>query len=255
MKLTILGCGTSSGVPRIGNDWGACDPMEPLNRRSRAAILIESATTRILVDSGPDLREQLLRADVGTFDAIIWTHDHADHTHGIDDLRQVFHNRRSPIPAYARPDTMTSLARRFGYAFGGNSGYPATLAGRALPDVVMIGDIELRATDQPHGGTKSAGLRFSQPGVAIGYATDFSDMTDDMAILYQELDIWVVDALRRAPHSSHPTLDQSLGWIADFAPGEAILTHMDQSMDYRTLVAGLPPTVVPGHDGLTRVVG
>ncbi|MFD1950540.1 MBL fold metallo-hydrolase [Sphingomonas arantia] len=254
MRLTILGCGTSSGVPRIGNDWGACDPAEPRNRRTRAAILIESATTRILVDSGPDMREQLLRADVGTFDAIVWTHDHADHTHGIDDLRQVFHNRRSPIPAYARPATMASLSSRFGYAFDGKSGYPATLAGQELPDRIMIGDIVVDAVDQPHGRTQSAGLRFSQGAGAIGYATDFSGMTDDMATLYQSLDLWVVDALRRAPHPSHPTLSQTLEWIADFEPGEAVLTHMDQSMDYAELVATLPTGVVPGHDGLTRDV-
>jgi phosphoribosyl 1,2-cyclic phosphate phosphodiesterase len=255
VKLTVLGCGTSSGVPRIGNDWGACDRTEPRNRRTRAAILIETATTRILVDSGPDMREQLLRADVATFDAIVWTHDHADHTHGIDDLRQVFHNRRSPIPAYARAATLATLQRRFDYAFDGKSGYPATLAGHALPDTLTIGDVRIQSVDQPHGRTQSAGLRFAHGDAVIGYATDFNAMTDQMCTLYQGLDVWVVDALRRAPHPSHPTLDQTLGWIAALAPGEAILTHMDQSMDYRDLAATLPSGVVPGHDGLTRQVG
>ena len=252
MKLTILGCGTSSGVPRIGNDWGACDPDEPRNRRRRPAILIETASTRILVDTGPDMREQLLDARIGTVDAVIWTHDHADHSHGIDDLRQIFHNRRTPVPAYARTGTLDSLNRRFAYVFDGRHGYPATVEARPLADDQMIGDLRVRATDQPHGSTQSAGLRFDHGSVSIGYATDFNIMTDAMADLYRSVDCWVVDALRRAPHPSHAHLDQTLGHIAALRPGEAILTHMDQSMDYRSLCATLPDGIVPGYDGLVR---
>lgn len=252
MKVTILGCGTSSGVPRIGNDWGSCDPAEPRNRRMRAAILVETATTRILIDSGPDLREQLLAAYVGTIDAILWTHDHADHIHGLDDLRQVFHNRGAAIPAFARAATMASLHERFGYAFEGKNGYPAILDAQHLADKQRIGDINIRVVDQPHGGTTSAGLRFEHGDTVIGYATDFSRMTDDMAILYQSLDLWIVDALRRAPHPSHPHLDQTLRWVRALAPKEAVLTHMDNSMDYRRLCAELPEGVMPGYDGMVR---
>lgn len=252
MKLRILGCGTSSGVPRIGGDWGDCDPAEPRNRRTRASILVETATTRILVDTAPDLREQLLAADVADIDAVIWTHDHADHCHGIDDLRQLFHARRAPVIGYARPETLASLRARFAYAFDGRSGYPPTVEGRALPSSLRIGDIDVRVVDQPHGDISSAGLRFGS-GAAIGYSTDFNEMTEDMLTLFEGLDIWVVDALRKRPHPTHPNLEATLGWIERLAPGRAILTHMDQSMDYRSLRAELPERVEPGYDGLEAV--
>ncbi|MES2755536.1 MAG: MBL fold metallo-hydrolase [Pseudomonadota bacterium] len=250
MKLIMLGCGTSSGVPRIGNDWGACDPNEPRNRRTRASIIVESATTRILIDTGPDLRQQLLAADVATVDAVIWTHDHADHCHGIDDLRQVYHHARAPVRGLARPATAASIEARFGYAVHGVGGYPPTVALEHLPDAIIIGDIAVRVVDQPHGDITSAGLRFENAGRALGYATDCNILSGDMAELYQGLDVWVVDALRRAPHPSHPTLDQALGWIARLAPRRAVLTHMDQSMDYASLVEMLPAGVEPGYDGL-----
>ena len=250
MRARILGCGTSSGVPRIGNDWGACDPAEPRNRRRRASILVETATTRILVDTGPDLREQLLDADVADVDAVIWTHDHADHCHGIDDLRQLFHARGEPVAAYARPWTLHALRSRFVYAFEGKDGYPPIVAGRDLPDSFSIGDIAVSCADQPHGSITSVGLRFEGDGCSIGYATDFNAMTDAMEHIYRDLDIWVVDALRRRPHPTHPHLAQTLEWIERFGTKRAALTHMDQSMDYAELAAELPANVVPGHDGL-----
>ena len=250
MKLRILGCGTSSGVPRIGNDWGYCDPAEPRNRRLRVAILIETGTTRVLVDTGPDLREQLLSADVADLDAVIWTHDHADHCHGIDDLRQVFHARRAPVRGLARAGTLDSLVARFGYAFRGSGGYPPTVAGELLPDDLMIGDVAVRVVDQPHGSITSAGLRFDTARGSIVYATDCNILTEDMRTLYKDTDVLVIDALRRAPHPTHPTLDQALEWIEVVRPKRAILTHMDQSMDYATLRAELPDGVEPGYDGL-----
>ncbi|PTS76588.1 MBL fold metallo-hydrolase [Sphingomonas sp. HMWF008] len=250
MKVRVLGSGTSSGVPRIGNDWGACDPTEPRNRRMRASILVETETTRILVDTGPDMREQLLAARVETLDAVIWTHDHADHTHGIDDLRQVFHAMGRPVRGIARPDLKATLMQRFRYVFHGWDGYPPTVAIEDLPDAISIGDITVRVADQPHGPFQSAGLRFESAGKAIGYATDLSAMTPDMANLYQGLDIWIVDALRRKPHPSHPHLALTLDWITQFQPGRAVLAHMDQTMDYATLREQLPPDVEPGYDGL-----
>ena len=253
MRARILGCGTSSGVPRIGNDWGTCDPAEPRNRRRRASVLIESATTRILVDTSPDLREQLLDADVADVDAVIWTHDHADHCHGIDDLRQLFHARGAPVAGYARSWTLAALQTRFAYAFEGKEGYPPIVTGHDLPDGVMIGDIRVATVDQPHGSITSVGLRFESGGKSIGYATDFHAMIDAMAALYTGLDLWIVDALRRRPHPTHPHLGQTLGWIARFAPVRAVLTHMDQSMDYAGLIAELPAGVAPGYDGMVVV--
>jgi phosphoribosyl 1,2-cyclic phosphate phosphodiesterase len=250
VKVRILGSGTSSGVPRIGNDWGDCDPAEPRNRRTRVSILVETATTRILVDTGPDMREQLLAAKVSDVDAVVWTHDHADHTHGIDDLRQIYHARGAPVRGLARPATLGLLREKFAYVFAGRDGYPSIVTPEFLPDRLTIGDIQISVTDQPHGSIHSAGLRFDADGGSIGYATDFNIMTDDMQSLYRDLDIWIVDALRRRPHPSHPNLAEALAWIAQLKPTRAVLTHMDQSMDYVGLLAELPDNVVPGHDGL-----
>ena len=255
LKARILGCGTSSGVPRIGNDWGQCDPADPKNRRRRASILVESVTTRILVDTSPDLREQLLDAGVASTDALIWTHDHADHCHGIDDLRQLFHARGAPVEAYARAATLESLRRRFAYAFDGKDGYPPVAIGHDLPDRLTIGDIAIRVVDQPHGSITSAGLRFEADGKAIGYSTDFNIFTEDMESMFEGLNVWIVDALRRRPHPTHPCLAQTLDWIARMRPGLAVLTHMDQSMDHATLLAELPPGVLPGHDGMEILTG
>ncbi|NCP11584.1 MAG: MBL fold metallo-hydrolase [Sphingomonadales bacterium] len=250
MKAIILGCGTSSGVPRIGGDWGACDPAEPRNARTRASIVIASATTRILVDSSPDMRGQLLAADIADFDAVIWTHDHADHCHGIDDLRQIFHLRGGPVAGYARRSTLDSLTQRFAYVFKGNKGYPATCSQHLLSDDQMIGDIAVAAIDMPHGPITAAGLRFEHKGKAIGYATDFSVLDDDAIAFFSGLDVWIVDALREREHPTHPHLAMTLDAIARCKPRRAVLTHMDQSMDYATLCAGLPAGTVPGHDNM-----
>lgn len=250
MKVRILGCGTSSGVPRIGNDWGECDPAEPRNRRRRVSILIEHEDTRVLVDTGPDMREQLNDAGIGTIDAVIWTHDHADHCHGIDDLRQLYHARGAPLPGYAREQTLATLRQRFAYIFEGKGGYPPVATAQALPDRFRIGSIDILVTDQPHGAITAAGLRFEADGRSIGYSTDFNRLTTEMATLFEDVDVWIVDALRRRPHPSHPHLAQSLEWIDVVHPERAILTHMDHSMDYESLRRELPEGVEPGYDGL-----
>lgn len=249
MKLRILGCGTSSGVPRIGNDWGACDPSEPRNRRRRVSILVEHEGTRILVDTSPDLREQLLDARVSDIAAVIWTHDHADHCHGIDDLRQLFHARGAPVPGFARQGTLEALQLRFAYAFEGKGDYPPVAEALLLADSLDIGAIRVRTVDQPHGAITSAGLRFEAGGKSIAYATDFNIFTEDMKALYQGVDLWIVDALRRRPHPTHPHLAQTLEWIGIVKPGRAVLTHMDNSMDYMSLAEELPEGVEPGYDG------
>ena len=250
MNVRVLGCGTSFGVPRIGNDWGACDPDEPRNRRRRVSILVEHEGIRILVDTSPDLREQLLDAGVEGLDAVIWTHDHADHCHGIDDLRAVYFARGAPVPGFARPETLAALRARFGYVFEDNAGYPAVVDGRPLPDDLKVGPIRIRVVDQPHGPITSAGLSFEAEGKSVGYSTDCNELTEDMKTLFQGVDVWIVDALRRRPHPTHPHLDLTLAWIDAIRPRRAILTHMDNSMDYRGLAAELPEGVEPGFDGL-----
>lgn len=250
MNIRILGSGTSSGVPRIGNEWGACDPAEPRNRRTRASALVSTDTTRILIDTGPDMREQLLAADISRVDAIVWTHDHADHTHGIDDLRQLAQIADTQIQGFARPQTMAALERRFGYVFHGRGAYPPTVELRPLPDALTIGDIAIRTVDQPHGDITSAGLRFDSDGSSICYSTDFSILTADMKKMFEHSDIWIVDSLRERPHPSHPHLAAALKYIAAVRPVRAALIHMDNSMDYATLCAALPAGVEPGYDGL-----
>ena len=250
MKVRILGCGTSSGVPRVGNDWGSCDPTNARNRRRRVSILVSHEKAKILVDTGPDLREQLLDAEVSGVDGVIWTHDHADHCHGIDDLRQLFHARGRPVTAYARQDSLDVIMNRFGYAFDGKSGYPAVVEGNLLPDHLNLGGISVQTVDQPHGNITSAGLRFDAGGKTIVYATDFHELTEQMAVRYEGADLWIVDALRRRPHPSHPHLSQVLEWVVQLQPKRTLLTHLDNSMDYDTLMAELPAGVEPAYDGM-----
>ena len=254
MKVRILGSGTSSGVPRIGSDWGECDPTEPRNRRTRASILVEHEGARILVDTSPDMRQQLLDADVGTVETVVWTHDHADHCHGLDDLRQVFHLTGRPVRGLALPATLQALEVRFAYAFTGRASYPPVIAPEHLPGQWTCGGMTIDVVEQPHGRIVTAGLRFSVGGKSVGYATDFHQLTPAMAELYAGVDLWIVDALRRRPHPSHPTVDAVLGWVRELRPGRTILIHMDQTMDYRSLHATLPPDVEPGYDGLEVIL-
>ena len=250
MQVRILGSGTSSGVPRVGNDWGLCDPANPKNRRRRVSILVSHHKARILVDTGPDLREQLLDANVADVDGVIWTHDHADHCHGIDDLRQLYHARGRPVAGYARPETLDSLLHRFAYAFDGKSGYPAVADAHPLPDHMNLNGISVQVVDQPHGDITTAGLRFDAGGHSVVYSTDFNEMTPEMENRFKGVDLWIVDSLRRRPHPTHPHLDLALDWIARLRPKRALLTHMDNSMDYETLRSELPAGIEPAYDGL-----
>jgi len=250
MKVRILGCGTSTGVPRIGNDWGVCDPAEPRNRRRRVSILVAAGDSKILVDTTPDLRDQLLDADVATVDAVIWTHEHADHAHGLDDLRQLFHNAGAPVRGFAATRTLDSLTSRFDYVFDGKRGYPATVAAAPLPETLQIGPITVQSVEQPHGAITSTGLLFTHDRKSVAYSTDFNALTADMQTLFEGAGVWIVDALRHRPHPTHNHLDQTLGYIDRVRPRRAILTHMDNSMDYRSLLRELPPHIEPGYDGL-----
>lgn len=250
MKLHVLGCGTSSGVPRIGNDWGRCDPKNPKNRRTRSAIVIEAGGTHILVDTGPDLRQQLLDADIGRIDHVVWTHEHADHCHGIDDLRQLFFQLGGPIPCHARPAALKEIRQRFPFAFEGKGPYPAYAQAFELPAKSQLGSVNVTVADMPHGFITSAALRFENGGKSIAYTTDFTALPAKAKECVAGCDIWVVDALRRREHPTHPHLALSLDLIAEAKPKRAILTHMDQSMDYDTLCGELPDGVEPGFDGM-----
>ena len=249
MRFWILGCGTSSGVPRIGNDWGNCDPDEPKNRRTRSSILIESGGDRLLVDCGPDVREQLLAANVSQIDHVIVTHDHADHCHGIDDLRQLAHQLGRAVPFHARPETLRQLAKRFAYIFEGTPIYPSVVEAIPIEGDLQFGNACLSFVDQPHGGITSLGIRIAEADRSIGYAIDFNAFTPDMARLYDRVDVWICDCLRETPHPTHAHLDAVLGWARDLKVGQLLLTHLDKSMDYATLVAKLPDWAAPAFDG------
>jgi phosphoribosyl 1,2-cyclic phosphate phosphodiesterase len=254
VKVTILGCGTSSGVPRIGGadgagDWGACDPTNPKNRRRRVSLLVEHLGKTILFDTGPDLREQLLGARVSHLDAVFLTHDHADHAHGIDDLRQVFHAMGAPVACFASSATWSVIRPRFAYVFEGTKFYPATCTATDLHGPMRVGEVLVTPFEQNHGNIDSTGYRIETATAALAYSTDVKALDARADASLAGLDLWVVDALRRHPHPTHSHLAQSLQWIAHYRPRRAILTHLDQSMDYDTLVAELPAGIEPGYDG------
>lgn len=250
MKCRILGCGTSTGVPKIGNEWGRCDPAEPRNRRLRSSILVESEGKRVLVDCGPDLRTQLLDAEVGTLDAVIVTHEHGDHIHGIDDLRPVAAAVGGPVPVYGRAHMLEALTDRFAYAFRQSDFYRPIAEAKVLGETLEMGGMTMRFVDQPHGDMTTLGIRFDEDQKSIAYAIDFNDFTDEMAALYEGVDVLVADCLTRTPHPTHAHLDAVLGWARDCRAGRLYLTHMGNGLDYRTLVAELPDWAAPAHDGL-----
>jgi phosphoribosyl 1,2-cyclic phosphate phosphodiesterase len=254
MKVRILGCGTSTGVPRLGSGWGACDPAEPRNRRLRSSILVEVAGERLLMDCGPDLREQLLAAGSGGADRVIVTHDHADHCHGIDDLRPIAQARGEPLPLLARADVLQRLQERFRYIFIDTRFYRAVAEAVPIDRDLEIGGARLRFVDQPHGGITSLGVRIDEGASSLGYAIDFHEMTGDMLTMYSGVDLWIADCLRRAPHPTHAHLDAVLGWARDLKVGQLLLTHLDNSMDYKDLAAVLPDWAAPAWDGQELVL-
>ena len=250
MKVRILGCGTSTGVPKIGNEWGKCDPDEPRNARLRTSILVESGGERLLVDCGPDLRQQLLAAQVGRLEGVILTHAHGDHCHGIDELRPVSQAAGGPLPLHAHPDVLDELKLRFAYAFEQSDFYPPIAEARELGEELRFGNARVRFVDQPHGGPTSLGLRFEEGDFSVGYAVDFSALSDDMFALYEGLDVWIADCLTRQPHPTHMHLDGVLSAARDLRVGQVYLVHMGNGLDYRSLVAELPDWAAPAYDGL-----
>ncbi|QQP91992.1 MBL fold metallo-hydrolase [Skermanella sp. TT6] len=251
MRITILGSGGSGGVPLIGGDWGACDPANPKNRRSRPSILVEDRGGRVLVDSSPDLREQLIANRTTWLSGVIFTHGHADHTHGLDDLRGINHAMNAPLDVYADRGTLDDLMHRFGYCFTpikpGGLYYKPALVAHEITGPFSVGGIEILPFEQDHGWMKTLGFRFGR----FGYSTDVVRMEDAAFEALKGIDTWVVDCVRVAPaHPVHAHLELTLQWIDRLRPRRAYLTHMNQSMDYDTVLAMLPPGVEPAYDGL-----
>ena len=254
----MLGSGTSTGVPRLGvpgGDWGDCDPAEPRNRRTRVSIVIESDEgRRLLVDTSTDLRAQLLACDIDRLDAVFWTHDHADHAHGIDDLRPMRYGRAGPLPGYAADETARRLRQRFSYVFAGQFGYPTIVQLETLDRLRMCAGIGVASCQMPHGPAQSTGYRFDCDGKSISYATDFSEITTDMVALFRGTDVLIVDCLRREPHPTHAHLAMSMELGEAAQAGRVILTHLDKSMDYATLEQETPAHVAVGYDGMEIAV-
>lgn len=247
LKVTILGCGTSSGVPRIGGNWGVCDPSNPKNRRRRSSIFIEDEKTKVLIDTTPDLREQCLDADISHVDGVLYTHDHADHTHGIDDLRAISHIMRKRVEAYGNAQTMASLRQKFDYIFASKTGYPAILNSNIIDDSEFeIGTLTIQPFDLIHGRVTTLGFRSHN----IAYTTDLNAIPKASEKHLYGLDLWIVDALRPEPHPTHSHLEQTLAWIEKFKPKRAILTHMTWDMDFETLKQSLPKHIEPAYDGM-----
>lgn len=256
LSVRILGCGSSGGVPRLGEgvpNWGVCDPTNPKNRRSRCSILVSDGDSRVLVDTSPDLREQLLAAGVGRIDGVLITHDHADQTHGIDDLRVLVLNEKGAmIDLWSDHHALSSLRHKFGYIFETQrgSGYPPIVTAHQLPEPFVpfdIAGIPVLAFGVGHGRIRSMGYRFG----GFAYTPDCDALDDAAFAALDGVDCWIVDALRYTPHPSHAHLERALGWIARVKPKRAILTNMHIDMDYDTLVRELPPGVEPGYDGMT----
>ncbi|MDZ4087479.1 MAG: MBL fold metallo-hydrolase [Tabrizicola sp.] len=257
LTFTILGCGSSGGVPRLGGIWGDCDPANPKNRRRRCSMLItrETAegTTRVLIDTSPDMRDQLLDANIGALDGVVYTHSHADHMHGIDDLRQLVFNQGQRLPVWADGPTQEALLSRFGYAFVQPEGspYPPILDLHTIDGPVSVagagGPVTLTPFRADHGSMDALGFRIGP----LAYLPDAVDIPAESWPVLEGLDCWIVDALRRKPHPTHAHLDMTLGWIARAEPARAVITNMHIDLDYEILKAELPPHISPAFDGMT----
>jgi len=252
MRVTVLGCGGSNGVPTIGNRWGACDPANPKNRRRRPSVLVEEGDTAILIDTTPDLREQLIDAGVERLDAVLYSHDHADHSHGLDDLREINRLMLAPVPVYGLIETLDGLKKRFGYCFEplkpGDIYYRPVLTPHVISGTELFNIYNIPVTPflQDHGYMPTVGYRFG----TFAYSTDVLRLDEAAFAALEGITDWVVDCVRLEPHPVHSHLDNTLAWIKRVKPRRAWLTHMNNTLDYEALTALLPPGVMPAHDGL-----
>jgi phosphoribosyl 1,2-cyclic phosphate phosphodiesterase len=260
LEITILGCGSSGGVPRADGEWGDCDPSNPRNFRTRCSMLVrrvgEGAQTTVLVDASPELRIQTAKAGVRRVDAVLLTHDHADQVHGLDDVRAFYLRQQARIPCFMDAVTDATMMRRFGYIFEGEGGYPAICERAGIPAHGVkwqvdgpSGPIPVATFDQDHGGIRSVGYRFGD----VAYSSDVVGLDDAAFEALAGLDVWIVDALRRRPHPTHAHLDLALQWIERARPRRAILTNMHIDLDYEQLRRELPPGVEPAYDGMNFV--
>jgi phosphoribosyl 1,2-cyclic phosphate phosphodiesterase len=254
MKVTLLGCGTSVGVPALGHaGWGKCNPDDPRNRRQRCAVLVQSETTNILVDAGPDIKNQLFPLGLKKIDALLITHTHSDHVAGLDDLRAFFWPDRVDLPIYATSTHGRDIFERFPYLFNKLASSPSYFvppmrleeieAGRSI----RLGDVDIDIFHQEHGTTTSLGFLFNQK---FGYSTDVLEMSDAVLDALAGVPLWIVEALRDTPHQAHSHNEQTFEWIARVKPGRAVLTHLGLESDYETLAAACPPNTEPGVDGM-----
>lgn len=258
LKLAILGCGSSAGVPRVGGDWGKCDPANPKNLRRRCSVLLTrtggEGATRVLIDTSPDMRDQMLAADVRDLDGVLYTHEHADHTHGIDELRAYYLLRRKRVEIWADEPTGQMLMTRFAYCFytAPGSDYPSILnlnrlvAGHRVTIGGAGGAITALPFNVHHGNITALGFRIGN----VAYTPDLNGIPAESLAAMRGLDLWIVDALRRTPHPSHLSLPETLHWIERLKPARAIVTNMHVDLDYETLKRELPPHVEPAFDGM-----
>ncbi len=256
LRFTILGCGSSGGVPRLGGNWGNCDPENPKNHRRRCSLLVEritdQGTTRVLIDTSPDMRAQLLDAGVGELDAVVYTHSHADHMHGIDDLRMIVFNMKARVPVWADAATQDALLSRFGYAFVQPEGspYPPILDLHTISGDVTVsgagGTLVLQPFEVRHGSMDALGFRIGP----LAYLPDVSEIPDTALPLLEGLGCWVLDALRRDPHPTHFHLQRALEWIDRMQPARAVLTNLHNDLDYAALDAETPDHITPAYDGM-----
>ncbi|WP_170479009.1 MBL fold metallo-hydrolase [Ruegeria arenilitoris] len=256
LRFTILGCGSSGGVPRLGGHWGECDPKNPKNTRRRCSLLVErdspEGTTSVLIDTSPDMRSQLLDTGTGRLDGVVYTHSHADHTNGIDDLRMIVFNMKSRVPVWADGDTQNDLLGRFGYAFVQPEGspYPPILELKTIDGPFQIdgpgGAIPFSPFRVNHGSIDALGFRIKD----LAYLPDVAEFHNDTRSELAGLDYLIIDALRRSPHPTHAHLDRTLGWIDELRPKHAVLTNMHIDLDYATVEAETPDYITPAYDGM-----